>query len=159
MHWGCWGCWVAPVCRRWRELAAQVKGLRVLFQGQQDAEIASFESWIGAHAHQVSTQLLAHPEAVRSSYSASCMPTAVCSSCQKHGCTYCHHCAQSPEPAAVSASMFCHGPACGLPCNPRVLCLQRLGGLGTPHDCSCCFYAYIPYLILSYLILWLAVVL
>jgi hypothetical protein len=47
-------CWVTPVCRRWRQLAAQVKGLRVLFQGQQDAQVTSFEAWIRAHAPQVS---------------------------------------------------------------------------------------------------------
>jgi hypothetical protein len=49
-------CWVTPVCRRWRQLAAQVQGLRVLFQGQQDAETTSFEAWISRHAPQVSIQ-------------------------------------------------------------------------------------------------------
>jgi hypothetical protein len=48
-------CWVTPVCRRWRQLAAQVKDLRVLFQGQQDAQVTSFVAWLTRHASQVST--------------------------------------------------------------------------------------------------------
>jgi hypothetical protein len=46
-------CLLVPVCKQWRDLASNVKGLRVLFQGSQQQQVASFRAWCRRHAGQV----------------------------------------------------------------------------------------------------------
>jgi hypothetical protein len=57
-------CLLVPVCKQWRDLASQVKRLRVLFQGSQQQQVASFRAWCRRHAGQVAALAITSAEAL-----------------------------------------------------------------------------------------------